>query len=184
MPKIPRLVLFAAIGLAALLLMLWIFNRLQPLWEQRGLQAAIRKLEPWTATTNYSAAGWQRLAAATKLLRSTPPVLAEKVFTGLATGPDAEANQLKSFLLLRFAFDLPENGALTARAPSRPPLPAPGEANPDGSANLAWPLAWNGGRPDLVAGSQGALDPGYSPQQDFTFLRYQARWRDLATFQP
>lgn len=184
MPKLSRLVLYAAVGIAALVLMLWIFNRLQPLWEQRGLQHAIRKLEPWDATTNYPAAGWSRLAAASKLLRATPSALAERVLAGCATGPDAEVNRLKCFLLLRFAFDLPENGSAAERAPSRPPEPAPGEANPDGSVNLAWPLAWNGGRPHLVSGSQGALDPGYLPQQDFTFLRYQARYRDLTTFQP
>jgi hypothetical protein len=180
MPKVPRLVLFAAVGLTALLVLLWIFNRLQPLWGQRGLQSAIRKLEPWGSTTNYSAAGWQRLAHATKLLRATPPALTEKVLASLATGSDAEANQLKCFLLLRFAFDLPQQGSAADRAPSRPPLPAPGETNPDGSVNLAWPIAWIGGRPQLIAGSQGALDPGYAPQQDFTFLRYKTRYRDLS----
>lgn len=184
MPKLPRLVLFAAIGLVALLVLLWIFSRLQPLWNQRGLQVSIRRLEPWGTTTNYSAAGWQRLAAASKLLHAMPPALVEKSLASLAAGPDAEASQLKAFLLLRFAFDLPEQGPVTERTPSRPALPAPGEANPDGSVNLAWPLVWNGGRPHLVAGSQGALDPGYAPQQDFTFLRYKARWRDLSALQP
>jgi hypothetical protein len=184
MPKIPRLVVLAAIGIAALLLLLWIFSRLQPLWSQQGLKSAIRKLEPWGTSTNYPVAGWQRLAGASKQLRATPPALVEKVLGSLATGPDAAANQLKCFLLLRFAFDLPENGAAADRAPSRPELAAPGETGPDGSVNLAWPIVWNGGRPQLAAGSQGALDPGYSAAQDYTFLRYKAKYRDLASFQP
>jgi hypothetical protein len=182
-PRFPRLLVLAAVGLAALVLLLWIFSRLQPLWGQRGLRAAILRIEPWGSTTNYSAAGWQRLAHAARLLRATPPALADQVFARLGAGPDAPARQLQAFLLLRFAFDLPEQGALSDRGPSRPEIPAPGEANPDGSANLAWPIRWNGGRPELVAGSQGALEPGYSPQQDFTFLRYKYRYRELDTLQ-
>lgn len=183
MPKIPRLLLFAVLGLAALLLMLWIFGRLQPLWTQRGLQTAIQRIEPWGPTTNYSAAGWQRLANAARLLRATPPALAEKALAGLDTGPEAESRKLRAFLLLRFAFDLPEDGAVTDRAPARPELPAPGELNPDGTANLAWPIAWNNGRPVLVAGSQGALAPDYAPHRDYNFLRSKYRFRDLGGFQ-
>lgn len=184
MPKINRLVLYAVVGIAALVLLLWIFNRLGPMWAQRGLRAAIKRVEPWGTSTNYSAAGWTRLAFAARSLRATPPALAEKVLAGLATGPEAEADQLKCFLLLRFTFDLPANGSAADRAPSRPALQAPGEANPDGSVNLAWPIVWNGGRPHLLAGSRGALDPGYAPQQDFTFLRYKYRFRDLTALRP
>ena len=151
---------------------------------EKPLLSAIRKIEPWGPTTNYSTAGWQRLANASELLRATPPALTEKVLAGLCTGPNAAENQLKCFLLLRFAFELPENGSAGDRAPSRPQLAAPGETNADGSLNLAWPMVWNGGRPRLVAGSTGALDPGYSPAQDYTFLRYKTRFRDLASFQP
>jgi hypothetical protein len=165
-----------------------VVQRAQPALAKYRLKRQFSQIEPWTASTNYSAGGWKQLVKTAKAVQSASPSLAanalgEYLLRYAAQPAQLPVEQAKLFLLLRVVFDLPENGAPGPRASFGGPTGQRSDLNADGTVNLDWPLAWNQGRPRLVASCAGFADSAYSAKDEFTTLRYDFRPRDLAKVQ-
>jgi len=189
LPRLPRLVVYGLVALAAVLLLGGLAQRLRPAVTQWRLQRALRRIEPWPTTTNYSATGWQRLVAAATAFQRASPALAGEVLQSYleraARRPaDLATEQARVFLLLRVMFALPEAGQPAEVWDFGGWRPGPTAVHPDGTVNLAWPVIWNGGRPRLAAGRDPAPRPAYAAQKEFAFLRYKFPPRDLSSYRP
>jgi len=155
----------------------------QTVYAKWKLKREVRKMEPWTASTNYSAAGWKQLVETAKAFQGvTPKVAAETLSEHLqryAGKPELFAEQGKVFLLLRAIFELPENASAGQRLTFAGWTQGRSDLNQDGSANLSWPLSWSQGKPQLVAGCEGAAG-NYPAGDEFAFMRYKFKYRELS----
>ena len=173
------LVWWSARGLSRLV------NYEQTVYLKWKLKRQVRKIEPWTASTNYSAAGWTQLAKTARAFQNVTSKLAAETLNEhlkhCAGKPDQlSVEQGKVFLLLRAVFDLPENASAGQRLTFASWARGRSGLNPDGTVNLAWPLSWSQGKPRLVAGCEGAAGGSYSARDEYAFLRYKFKYRDLA----
>jgi hypothetical protein len=182
----PKILAYGALALALIFLGPCAVRHLQPAFAKYRLKRAINKIEPWTASTNYSVAGWKQLVAAAKKFQDSTPDFANTAVGELlennAGQPGLAVAQAKIFLLLRMVFELPEN------SPGQPVIAANyfrgrSDMNPDGTFNLAWPISLSAGLPRLVSGCEGVAGDNYSPQKEFNYLRFHFKYRDLAKVQ-
>jgi hypothetical protein len=157
----------------------------QKVYLKWKLKRQVRKIEPWTASTNYSAAGWMQLVKTAQSFQNVPPALAAETLNELLKRYAGKSDQLsveqgRVFLLIRAVFDLPENGSSGQRRTFASWARGRSDLNPDGTVNLAWPLSWSQDKPRLVAGCEGAAGNDYSAGDEFAFLRYRFKYRDLS----
>ena len=184
MPKRSKIIAYAVIALAVVWVGGRIVKRAQPAYVKWKLKRELRDIEPWSSSTNYSASGWEHLIRAAGAFQRADPQLAEDVLEehlrNSAGNPDQmSSEQGKLFLLLRMVFDLPEH------APARGRIfdgwaRGQSDLNADGTVNAAWPVSVDQGKPRLVAGREGAGGGGYSVRDEYTFLRYRFKYRDLS----
>ncbi len=183
MSRLRKIAIYAAVLLAAYLVLSWVGKRVMPIYARHRIQHAIQGIEPWPSSTNYSETGWTRLLKATRIVQKSSPRLVNEVLVNYLAGFQQDPNQLaveqgKIFLLLRMVFELPEHS--TAE-----PLGfehwtrGKTDVNPDGTHNLSWPLAWEQGRPHLVSGCSGSAG-SYSVGNEYTYLRYHFPYRNLS----
>jgi len=189
MPRSSRVVIYGVLALVAVVLGVWLIKRVPPAYARYQLKRMVWKIEPWTASPNYSAAGWTHLVKTAKAIQGMDHKLAEAALDahlrGFANKPAELADEEgKVFLLLRVVFDVRESGSAAQRFAFAGWTRGPSELNPDGTLNLAWPLAWNQGRPRLVAGRSGPEGSRYAVGDDYAYLRYHFSRRDLSSFQP
>jgi hypothetical protein len=182
----PKILVYGALALALIFLGPCTVRHLRPEFAKYHLKHAINKIEPWTASTNYSRAGWKQLVAAAKTFKGSASELANAAVGELlesnAGQPGLAITQAKIFLLLRMVFELPEN------SPGQPVIAANyfrghTDMNPDGTFNVAWPISLSAGQPRLVSGCEGVAGDNYSPQKEFNYLRFHFKYRDLAKVQ-
>jgi hypothetical protein len=175
-------------GLIALIVVFFgikIVRAIYPVIVKARLNHAIGKIEPWTISTSYSDAAWKKLVNAAERFQNANPKLAKQVIANRIKNASAKPNQLaveqgKIFLLSRVVFDLPENGS--QRIPGAEWERGQTDVNPDGTINVAWPIVWNHGKPSLASGRIG--DAGaYSATNEYEFLRFRYKYRDLSTFE-
>jgi hypothetical protein len=188
MPRIPRFVTCAVIAVAVVWFCGWLIKREQPALAKYRIKRLLSRIEPWTASTNYSASGWRQLVTTAKAIQRADPKLASEALSQhqrrfAAQAGSLAVEQAKLFLLLQVVFDLPENAPDQQRVPFGDWMRGRSDLNPDGTINLAWPLAWNRGNPVLVAGCEGAAGSNYSVADEYAYLRYHFRYRDLSSFQ-
>jgi hypothetical protein len=186
-PQVRKIVIYAIVAIAAVWLGGCIYKRAQPAYVTWNLKRLVRNIEPWTASTNYTAAGWNHLVKTARVFQQSTPRLAEEAldahFKDAARNPvQLSAEQAKVFLLLRMMFDLPEDAPPEQRFSFADWTRARTDVNPDGTVNLAWPLRTTGGAPRLVAGCEGTAG-NYSAKEEFAFLRYRFPNRDLGAIQ-
>jgi len=180
MPRLSKIIVYGVVGLAILWFGGWLIKREQPVYAKWKLKRFVRKIEAWPASTNYSAAGWSHLVGAARAFQKANPKLAEDALAEYLQEYANKPSQLpieqgKVFLLLRVVFDLPDRVQQTSAAGSgRPDLSA------DGAANPAWPLRWEEGKPRLVAGYANAAVSRKSIRDEYAYLRYRFRYRDLS----
>ncbi|HET7626342.1 MAG TPA: hypothetical protein VFM25_13875 [Verrucomicrobiae bacterium] len=177
-------ILIGLIALIAVFFGIKIARAVYPLIVKARLNHAISKIEPWTISTSYSDAAWKKLVNAAKRFQSADPKLAKQVIANRIKTASANPNQLaieqgKIFLLSRVVFDLPGNGS--QRIPGAGWERGQTDVNPDGTINAAWPVVWNGGKPSLASGRVGNAG-SYSATNEFEFLRFRYKYRDLSTF--
>ncbi len=180
-----KIIIYAVLALLAIWIGWKILRSLEPAIAEYRLKRRFSQIEPWTTSTNYSAAGWQQLLRAAQALQKATPSLAgtalENYLKNHASQPaQLPAEQAKLFLLLRFAFELPQAGSASQRDAFGGPNPKGADANGDGTFNVDWPLAWTQGKPRLMAGFDGTTGSPYHVKEDFDFLRFHFRPRDLA----
>jgi hypothetical protein len=161
---------------------------LQPAFARYRLKRRFSQIEPWTASTNYSVGGWRQLIKTAKAVQAANSSLAGdalgEYLQRYANRPDQlPGEQAKLFLLLRVVFDLPETGSAGPSASFGGPTAKRSDASAGGTANLAWPLSWNQGTPRLVAGCESAASGVYRVKDEFDFLRFHFRRRDLSKVQ-
>ena len=183
MPRLRKIIIYAAVLVAAYLVLSWVGKRVMPIYARHKVQHAVKGIEPWPASTNYSEAGWARLLKAARVVQKGEPRLVDEALVDYLASFQQEPNQLaveqgKVFLLLRAVFDLPEHsaaGRLTFDNWTRGNT----DVNTDGTFNLSWPLIWQQGQPRLVSGCSGSAG-SYSVRNEYTYLRYHFRYRDLS----
>jgi len=148
-------------------------------------------LDPWPIEADYSEKAWRRMFAVAAVLQEVDPDVVERALwefvrqaDELPPTSDAEGGVpgwSKVFVLLRVAFDLPEaQGPMTSayrggwmgvtfEEPHRTVW----------ARDLAWPVRWVGGRPQLAAGLTGYKGPPYMPDAEYRYFREQFEFRKL-----
>jgi ATP/maltotriose-dependent transcriptional regulator MalT len=99
-------------------------------------------------------------------------------------------NDTKLYLLMRLVFDLPEavpastNQIVVFGYWSGRWLKENGEINSDGTFNRAWPIRWNHGHPNLLAGWVGleGVNTRYDAAAEFSYCLTNYPMRDLKRF--
>ena len=157
----------------------------QTVYTKWKLKRQIQKIEPWTASTNYSTGGWEQLVKTAKAFQNTTPKVAADTLNDYLRRYARNPNQLpaeqgKVFLLLRIVFELPASAPVGQRLTFASWTRGRSDLNKDGTINLSWPLSWDQGKPRLVAGCEGTAGSGYSAGDEFASLRYKFKYRDLA----
>ena len=183
MPNTKKIIIYSVIALVALFVVVKLIKIAHPAWTRYRLKSMVAKMEPWTATPDYSEAGWKQAVKTAKAFQKVDYVLATEALTGYLAQYANDADRLteaqgKAFLLLRVIFEAPESGG--ARLPFAQWERGQTDVNQNGSLNLAWPLMWNEGRPRLVAGRQGTAGSTYSIATEYDYFRYNFKPRDLS----
>ena len=182
-PKRSRLIACAAIAAAVVWMGSCAARQARPAYTRWKLMRQLGEIEAWTASTNYSADGWKRLARVAGTFQQADPQLAadalEEDLRRHAGNPaELAVEQGKLFLLTRMMFDLPEHASIGPRVFDSWTR-GNSEVNVDGTTNFAWPLALDHGQPRLVAGCGGTAGRDYSIRDEYTYLRYKFKYRDL-----
>lgn len=148
------------------------------------LNRLLVQIDPWPDyVTNYSSGGWAKLMSAAKEIQScdqnsvlqTLNCYQNSSYTDKYLRPAGTTNWAydwdgrikddgKLLLLLKIVFDLPEAATnsmhpkyfawslATKESPSS-------DINSNGTFNIAWPIRWNNGQPQLVTGETGMEGP-------------------------
>src|SRR5262245_51834661 len=118
MPSIKKIIIYSVVALVALFVVVKVFKMAHPAWTRHRLKSAVAKMEPWTASTNYTDAAWKQAIKAAKAYQKADRVVVTEALTGyleeFANKPEQQQltdAQSKAYLLLRVIFDVPENGA-------------------------------------------------------------------------
>lgn len=147
------------------------------------LKSALTSLCAWAKRDSFTSEDWGNYLKVAKIVQETDPQIVETALDQFMreaikepfTGYESES---KPFLLMRVVFDLPEV------APQQSRLPFKGWTNwphPDerGNVNLAWPLSWRSGRPELVASYEGSEGKPYAAVDEYRRLRRDFPYRQI-----
>jgi hypothetical protein len=173
------------LAVLGLIVCIWLARHIYPVLERRHLKHLVDSIEPWTGTTTYSEGGINRLVSVAKSFQGAEPAMVQRVLeSALADASGASetlaVEQGREYLLLRVMFDLPENALAGTRLPAQDYSVTPPPENPDNSVNLAWPLTVAQGKVRLSGNRQQGPGSSYSGREDYDYLRYKFRSRNLA----
>ena len=149
----------------------------------RDLKALIGSLRTWSRPEDFSGDDRQKYITAAKTVQETDPQIVEAALAEFIADATREAftgyeSESKPFLLMRVVFDLPE------AAPEHMRLLFKGWTNwpraaADGSVNLAWPISWQSGRPELIASYSGSEGKPYDAVGEYRYFRSHFPYRPL-----
>lgn len=184
-------IIISAIGV---ILLLWIggcvVQQAGPAYSKWRLKQTIASIVPWpAAASDYKPADWQKLVNAARALQKADSTLATRLISErLEKSSDKPGeladDQTRIFLLMRMTFNLPQKSQQPGQFGFEQWSRNNTDINPDGTANMAWPILWNDGKPQLAAGRPGKLAGPFDAKNEFTLLRFKYPQRDLKTFQP
>jgi len=86
---------------------------------------------------------------------------------------------------MRTVFDLPESVPKNGKEwPNRHSWVTSGVEPIDSSdtVNLAWPIKWNSGRPELLVELLGLQGQRYDAAKEYAYYKQKYRFRDLSSF--
>jgi len=146
--------------------------------------------------TNYSRLGWAQLVAVARVIQRSAPssvgtALHEYQLLGCEKGKFEFApveqikNDWKLYLVMRIVFDLPES---VPKERKEWPwigswMTSGAEAiDSSGASNLAWPIKWNAGQPELIAECLGLQGQRYDAAKEYAYYQQKYRFRDLSEF--
>lgn len=135
------------------------------------LEQALLRLSDWPPPGG--SIDWSSYLAAARLLAAADPLYAREKIEGFVDGAPGGLERTmrgtRVFLLFRVAFDLPTNAPHGER---RIFLSLTNWPHPDaqGTVDLSWPVAWNNGRPILLAPCTGGSGAPYSAGDEFAYL--------------
>jgi hypothetical protein len=188
----------------------WGNPKLSPL-DDKKLSDLLATIDPWpSGNLKYSKVSWEHMFSAAKYIRGCDP---ESVFKTLHTYenkypyrraqfdldslpghklPSNSSEELgkldktieedtKIFLLMRVLFNLPEHA--TSRPRFYPWHENHTDLDSNGTVNVAWPITWKSGNPQLVTGEtgiQGVVDL-YLPAEEYDYFLRHYPMRELTT---
>ena len=136
---------------------------------------------------------WPELVKAAKIVQAWPSNTVVRAVTEVQERTteyrlfDQYKEDQKLLLLMRMMFDLPEHyrvgeGGWQRRFAGY--VTYGKEINDDGTINLAWPVAWNSGQPNLVSGIGGlqGVNARYKAAAEFKYFSGKYPRRNLSTF--
>jgi len=149
--------------------------------------ARLDSIAPWGTTTNYESSAWGRAIDAALVLQAADPRIVENALERfMRENRDSDPGESKPYIVLRLAFDLPENApreaALSFKGWYRLDREASrfdADTNADGTINLAWPLSWKSGQPKIICGMTGSAGPSYAAAAEFRYMRERFPLRKL-----
>src|SRR5687768_6495024 len=133
----------------------------------------IDEFPPWRGTNSFD---WQKAVAIAGRFQGQDHVAITNALTrwraahSMSLVDDHELDS-KPFLLLTLAFEVPERVSNDKRRFFKGWLGSSSAINPDGSANIAWPISWRNGDPCLLAEWRGSQGPPYIPLDHYEYLR-------------
>jgi hypothetical protein len=150
----------------------------------KTLVALFDRLEPWSHTKTYSPRGWAFARRVAKTVQTTNPKIVDQALDAFmanavkATFNGDSEDESKVYLLMRVVFDLPENAA-PSKSFSYKGWDNAGQSIQGGTANLAWPLKWNGGHPTLVIAYEGSEGIAYGAKAEYGYMLAHFPFRQL-----
>ena len=127
---------------------------------------------------HYADTNWSALVSAAKLVQQGAPSVVEDVLRGFQELHYSTASDSKLLLLMRVAFDLPEDRPLGRRVGFGGWV----HLNDSFRTNAAWPILWNSGNPRLVVGFVGLQGRRYDAAAEYRDFEGRFPKRDLTTF--
>ncbi|MEM1255781.1 MAG: hypothetical protein AAGI69_25360 [Cyanobacteria bacterium P01_H01_bin.21] len=150
---------------------------------EQQLVNQFKSLKPWTAQNDFSDNDWARMIAVARVVQTVDPPMVEAacdIFVQQAlqetfVGYESES---KLFILMRVVFDLPEHVSADERASFKGWVNWP---RPDinGQVNLAWPVSWASGYPQLEDSYVGSMGPPYAAAKEYLYMRQRFPYRQL-----
>lgn len=146
-----------------------------------NLLAAFRALTPWTYDGHPAGAEWRAYLDAARLVQQSTPTDVERALARFLDEPDnlgGAENETRLFLLMRVVFDLPDRAPVGQRRVFKGWINWP-EPDAEGHVSLTWPVAWQEGRPSLLARHEGSEGRPYAAVEEYRHLRAQFPLRRL-----
>lgn len=180
MPNLRKIVIYVLAFVVVLWAANWLGKRAKPAYAKWRLTQALTKIEPWPATTNYSAHAWKQLTKAARVLQKTEPELAGSVLSEYLKKYAGQPAQLavehgKVFLLLRMVFDITDEHIESSASASQR-----SGSGLDAIQSAAWPIRWYDGQPVLVSGYPSTPLFRQPVADEYNALRYRYKYRDLS----
>jgi hypothetical protein len=143
--------------------------------------SAFRRLTPWRHDSRFSEEDISAYERAARLVQRASPADVARALREFQAQSDPATridDETRLFLLLRFLFDLPEHAPAAQRRSywGWVNWPAPDAA---GNVNLSWPLSFDGERPVLLAGFEGAEGSTDAVAEEYEDLRTRFPLRKL-----
>jgi hypothetical protein len=149
---------------------------------QSELKDHLASLPPW-GRGDFNNDDWEKYMKVARMIQASDPATVEAVLeqfmheaiTEEFRGHEAES---KLFLLMRVVFDLPETAPEHERRSFKGWVNWP-VADAGEEVNLAWPLSWRSGRPQLLSSYEGSEGLPYAAALEYQHLRDHYPFRDL-----
>lgn len=180
MPNLRKIIIYVVALTVVLWAVGWCIKRVKPVYAKWRLNRALAQIEPWPATTNYSARAWAKLIKAARVFQKTDPELGGNVLSEHMkkyTGQPAQfaVEEGKLFLLLHTVFEIAEDGTELVAAPGQQVV-----TGPDAVRSSASPVRWQNGQPRLISGYPNMPLFRQPIGDQYTQLRYRYKYRDLS----
>jgi hypothetical protein len=147
----------------------------------------LEALKPWGGA-DYTKDGWDRLVSLGMLVqRMDPNEVSSAIHEFLTTVHNPSetgfvGQNTKLLLLLRIVFDLPERFPAERRFFGEGFLTVPFEWKAPRRVSVSWPIAWNLGRPQLLAICLGKCGSPYDAAAEYRYFHSRYRLRDLSVY--
>lgn len=147
------------------------------------LVAAIDALPSWPTQPDFSPDEWESYIETACLIQQAQPATVEAaldkfIARGVQNVSTTDESESKPFILLRVVFDLPESVPALLRRSFKGWVNWP-PPNANGEVNLAWPVSWQTGQPQLSAGYVGSMGLPYDASQEYRHLLTNFSHRQL-----
>lgn len=153
--------------------------------NKKSLVTLFHSLKPWQRKDDFKEEDWRRYIMVAKIVQladfnTVEAALNEFILQAVKSDENYQGfeSESKAFLLMRVLFDIPEVFSSTKSFSYKgwTNWPAPDE---NGNINLAWPVTWKNGHPELENGYKGSMGQAYAAALEYRFLKDNFKFRKL-----
>jgi hypothetical protein len=151
--------------------------------NKKQLIESFDRLSPWTTPEDFGEREWKDYIKVAQVIQKSEPETVKSALTDFMKKAINEEykgyeSESKIFLLMRIAFDLPEEAPEKARFSFKGWENWP-EPDDQGYVSLAWPISWGGNLPKLEASYEGSMGQPYRAVEEYQYLLDHFNYRNL-----